>query len=255
MIMVLSCFDLLVVITNQPILIVDLVLWINEKYDLLLTVRLVEHLVIMFPTFSIMTLLVMSIERYLGAYYPIFHRTSVTKRRLLTFLAILLILPFILIIISFNDMIISYAVFLVVFFLPVFPPIVFINYKLFRISRKVRRNRQRPRTQDNRQHNTTSPIVSSLHVNLKNISTCLLVVSCFVALYIPGIFSMVFSFTEKPMSENRRLSHVWCGSVATGNSTLNCLIFFWKNDVLRREGMKILKSVKTRLFCTKAGQV
>ena len=57
------------------------------------------------------------------------------------------------------------------------------------------------------------------------------------------------------MSENRRLSHVWSGSVATGNSTLNCLIFFWKNDVLRKEGMKILKSVKTRLFCTKAGQV
>ena len=180
MIMVLSCFDLLVVITNQPILIVDLVLWINEKYDLLLTVRLVEHLVIMFPTFSIMTLLVMSIERYLGAYYPIFHRTSVTKRRLLTFLAILLILPFILIIISFNDMIISYAVFLVVFFLPVFPPIVFINYKLFRISRKVRRNRQQPRTQDNRQHNTTSPIVSSLHVNLLALlrNRCQKIVGC-----------------------------------------------------------------------------
>jgi hypothetical protein len=29
---------------------------------------------------------------------------------------------------------------------------------------------------------------------------------------------------------------------------LNCLIFFWKNDVLRREGKKILKTLKNRLF-------
>ncbi len=57
------------------------------------------------------------------------------------------------------------------------------------------------------------------------------------------------------MSENRRVAKFGAGTVANANSTLNCLIFFWKNDVLRNEGLKVLKTVKTRLFCTKADQV
>jgi hypothetical protein len=28
------------------------------------------------------------------------------------------------------------------------------------------------------------------------------------------------------------------------NSTFNCLIFFWKNKILRTEGMKLIKSMK-----------
>jgi hypothetical protein len=41
--------------------------------------------------FSLFTLLVMNFDRYLATSYPIFHRTSVTKGRLLTLLAILII--------------------------------------------------------------------------------------------------------------------------------------------------------------------
>ena len=43
-----------------------------------------------FFLFSPHVLFVMSMERYLGAYYPIFHCISVTKGRLLILLAILL---------------------------------------------------------------------------------------------------------------------------------------------------------------------
>jgi hypothetical protein len=28
------------------------------------------------------------------------------------------------------------------------------------------------------------------------------------------------------------------------NSTCNCLIFFWKNKILRTEGMKVIKGMK-----------
>ena len=41
--------------------------------------------------FSLFALLVMNFDRYLATSYPIFHRTSVTKGRLLTLLAILII--------------------------------------------------------------------------------------------------------------------------------------------------------------------
>ena len=166
MIMLLSCFDFLVVITSHPVVIVQLVLWINEEHHLLAMTQIYRHLSDLFIGFSIIALLVMNIERYLGVYYPIFHRTSVTRRRLLILLGVLFILPIILIVISVNNLVISLPVALVIFFAIVFPPIIFLNYKLFKISRKMRRD------------NTASPEPSTLHVNLKNISTCLLAVAC-----------------------------------------------------------------------------
>ncbi len=249
MIMVLSCFDFLVVITNHPVLMLRLILVSTEKYDLLAKVQIYERFTDLFIGFSIMALLVMNIERYLGVYYPFFHRTSLTKRRLLTLLAIFFIVPITLIIISVNDMVISFPVALIVFFVLVFPPFAFFNYKLFKISRKVRRDIA------NRRNNSTSPDVSSLHVKLKNISTCLLTVGCLLLMYIPAFIYIAFNFAEKSTSKNARVAKCWTSTVPNANSTFNCLIFFWKNDVLRKEGMKILKSVKTRLFCSKAGQV
>ena len=236
MIMVLSCFDFLVVITNHPSIIVRLVFWLNEEHHLLTVTKIYRRFSDIFIGFSIIALLVMNIERYLGVYYPFFHRTSVTRHRLLTLLAVLCILPIILFMISLNDLVISFSVGLIIFFAIVFPPIIFLNYKLFKISRKVRRD------------NTASPEPSTLHVNLKNIHTCLLAVACLVLMYIPTFFFIAFNIVEKPTSENVSMSKTWSDNVATANSTLNCLIFFWKNDVLRREGKKILKTLKNRLF-------
>ena len=249
MIMVLSCFDFLVVITGHPLLILRRVLWSTEKYDLLAMIQIYEHFANLFIGFSIIALLVMSIERYLGVYYPFFHRTSLTRRRLLTLLAILCIVPIILLIISSGNLVISFVMVVIIIFVIVFPPFAFLNYKLFKISRKVRRDIA------NRRDNSTSPDVSSLHVKLKNISTCLLAVGCPLFMYILAFFLTAFNFAEKSTSENTRVPNFWANTVTYVNSTFNCLIFFWKNDVLRKEGMKILKSVKTRLFCTKAGQV
>ena len=178
----------------------------------------------------------MNIERYLGVYYPFFHRTSVTRGRLLTFLAILCILPNIAIMISLNDVVMSLPVALVISFAIIFPPIIFLNYKLFKISRKMRRD------------NTTSPKESTSHVNLKKIHTCLLAVSCLMLMYTPTFFFIAFNFAEKSTSENTMVSRFWSVTVATTNSTLNCVIFFWKDDVLRREGKKVLKTLKNRIF-------
>jgi hypothetical protein len=79
MIMVLSCFDLASVITNHPLLALHLVFWINEKHDLVAKMEIYLHFGITAAGFSLVALL-MNIERYLGAYYPIFHRKSVTMQ-------------------------------------------------------------------------------------------------------------------------------------------------------------------------------
>ncbi len=243
MIMVLSCFDFLVVITGHPLLMLRLILWSTEKYDLLAKVQIYEHFATLFIGFSIMALLVMSIERYLGAYYPIFHRASLTRRTLLILLAIFFTIPIILAIISVNNLLISYPVGLIIFFVIVFPPFAFLNYKLFKISRKVRRDIA------GYGDNTTSPDVSALHVKLKNISTCLLAVGCLLLIFTPAFIFIAYSFAEKSTSENTRVAKFWADTVANANSTFNCLIFFWKNDVLRKEGVKVLKSLKNHLKC------
>jgi hypothetical protein len=67
-IMVLSCLDFLVVITSHPLDTLRLVLWLNEKYDLLNATNIHRHFSDLFIGFSIIALLVMNIERYLGVY-------------------------------------------------------------------------------------------------------------------------------------------------------------------------------------------
>ena len=235
MIMVLSCFDFVGVITNQPATLLYLIFWLREDYDLLIKIKTYVHFVTVFLAFSFHVLLVISFERYLGAYYPMFHRTSVTRRRLLTLLATLLIFQITFYVITINDMIVSRTLGIMIFFIVVYPPLVFLNFKLFKISKK------------GRQRNATSP-EKRTRIGLKTISTCVLVVACLLVLSIPSIVFIVFNMnTENSQASNARLSLVWTETIHIMNCTFNSLIFFWKNKVLRTEGIKILKTLKYRL--------
>ena len=232
MIMLMSCFDLVAVVTNHPEILAYLISWLREDYDLLPKMMLYLHMSGVFLGFSVRVLLVMSIERYLGAYYPIFHRASVTRRRLMTLLAILLILRITLEVITTHDMIISRTFIGVTYMIAVFLPLLFINFKLFKISREVRRRTSEKRTT----------------INLKSISTCLLAVACLVVLSVPTSIYIIFNMdTENKEASNVRLSYIWAATFFTMNCTFNSLIFFWKNKVLRTEGIKILKTLKDRL--------
>ena len=244
MIMVVSVCDFFVVITNYPTLILRLVWWLKDENSLLNIELIYENISNAFISCSITALLVMSIERYLGAYYPFFHRTSLTRRRLLTLLAVFSLVPITLHSISVNDWITSFAVALGIFILIVFPPFLFFNYKLFMISRKVRRDLA------NRRENASSPEIPTLHVNLRNISSCLLSVGCVGFVFTTAFLYIGFNFAEGSTSENTSMALYLTNTVANANSSLNCLIFFWKNDVLRREGIKAVKALRDRLRFT-----
>jgi hypothetical protein len=83
--------------------------------------------------------------------------------------------------------------------------------------------------------------------SLKNVSSCLLAVACYVTLSIP-----VFVYVGLRMNsaykmlnlDSSNLTAIWCMTIASMNSTFNCLIFFWKDKVLRPEGLKVFKSLK-----------
>ncbi len=226
MIMVLSCFDLASVVTNHAGLLLYLIFWSTEDYDSLPKVKFYLEYFVTFVGSSFIVLLVMNYERYLGTYYPFFHRTSVTRSRMLTLLAILLIFQNTLFMISRNDLVISGSLISKISAV-LYLPLLYLNFKLFKISREVLRRKERVR------------------INLKGISSCLLAVACLVVLLIPTFVYAVFSsITENKQALNRRLAFVWVATIYTMNGTFNSLIFFWKNKVLRIEGIKILKTLK-----------
>jgi hypothetical protein len=84
-------------------------------------------------------------------------------------------------------------------------------------------------------------------VSLKNISSCLLVVACVAAISIPTFVYIglrINSPETKNILNNVNLAGLWTITISSTNCTFNCLIFYWKNKVLRTEGLKILKSLK-----------
>ena len=234
MIMVLSCCDLLVVLTRHPLAILDAMLWFTEEFDMY--PRWVNALrsSAIFVVFSLNALVVMSFDRYLATSYPIFHRTSVTKGKLSTLFVILNIVSVILVLLSTNDFVISYEVgFLIRSNIHVLL-ILFLNYKLFTVAKRSRRN------------NEIAPAKKKSFA-LKNISSCMLAVACFLVLFAPlmAYVGLKKLSNEKGLTlNNTNVAGLWATTTTSMNSTCNCLIFYWKNKILRTEGMKVIKSTK-----------
>jgi Ca2+/Na+ antiporter len=231
--MVLSCCDLLAVLTSHPLMALNVMLFLTGKLDVVTGwVVISARFSAVFVGFSLLALLVMNLNRFLATYYPIFHRTSVTKRRLLTLLAILITVEITMVLISFTDLVIPFEVGLLIFIIIIFLPMLFVNYKLFTIARKSRRN------------NAISPEMKKTVLS-KTISSCLLAVVCFVVLNIPVFLYIGLTLTKKEFTlDNAILPGFWAATIASMNSTFNCLIFYWKNKILRTEGMKVFKSMK-----------
>ena len=175
----------------------------------------------------------MNFDRYLATHYPLFHRASVTKRRLLTLLGILFIIE-----VAFGQMyrnnLIPGYIHSIASSIIIAPPMFFINYKLFRIARKNRRNK--------------SPEIKR-SFSLKNIYSCLLATACLLMLAIPGILFIGLEMASKKklwLYDYAKFAGLWTRTAASMNSTCNCLIFYWKNKILRKEGMKLFKHMKIR---------
>ena len=194
-----------------------------------------------FLVFSLFALFVMNFDRYLATSYPIFHRTSVTKGRLLTLLAILIIVEITLGAMTVNDSVISYQVhvlILSILCILFIPAMLFIKYKLFLVVRKSRKNKR------------ISPEMKKTF-SLKNISSCVLVLAACVVVQISipafvyiGLRINSTETTNTWIMDNASLTLIWTITISLMNCTFNCLIFYWQNKVLRTEGLKVLKSLK-----------
>ena len=230
MIMLISCLDLVALFANHSLTVTLALYWLitgkKPVWELSPPALLLPVILLGFP---LIALLVMNFDRYLATYYPLFHRTSVTRGKLLIPLAVLC-LGFTMVSVTseYSIVPIPFPVFLAIGFVIFLLPMIFFNYKLFIIARKSRRNK------------TKSPEMRR-KFSLKKISSCLLSTACFIVLTIPLFVLIWLTITSH---EKAFILHYWVRTISSMNGTCNCLIFYWKNNVLRTEGMKVIKGIK-----------
>ena len=164
-----------------------------------------------------------------------------TKQKLITIFGILIIFQICLASLLstpvISDFLRLYHVGLVIFIILYFPPMLFMNCKLFVVAEKFRRRKGK------------SPELIKKSFSLKKLSSRLLAVACFVMLTIPVYVYIGLRITSKEEEftwDDVNLASLWSRTVSSMNSTFNCLIFYWKNKILRSEGMKVIKNIKIR---------
>ena len=247
MILVLSFFDLAAVVITHPVLILStLYFFVVGDYDELRE-QMRIYVCVLLEGFSMWVLLTLNFERFLGIVYPIFHRTSVTKKRILSFLAVLFVLNIIQSTLSFRNLLIPDNILVSVYLPFYFFMLLVLNYKMFVIAKAKQR--------DNRVDSanfTPGDKQRRKHIfDLKKVSTCFLAVACFFLCCCPGIVLCGVFFTQELPLYDRKVVplSLWLSTFVSMNSTFNCLIFFWKNEILRKEGMKIMKYVCSTVKC------
>ena len=241
-ILLLSCFDLAVVTITHPVIILSTIFWSNKdcserREQVKIYICILPH------AFSMVALLTLNIERFLGLTFPIFHRTSVTKKKLLTLQAFLTILLSGQIVLFLNNLKILSHVFVTADLFVLLSLFIYFNYKMFIIAKSKFRNKDvAPATAMSRDEGRKLRML-----NFKTILTCSLAVACFFICSSPQIiFSALRLTSETPLYDRQVvLFNLWALTFVSMNSTFNCLIFFWKNSILRREGVKIVKHLLT----------
>ena len=238
MIFVLSCFDLIAVATAHPVLILSTILWSSQHIQEDVNVKHAwEHIHILTAAFSMFALLTLNIERFIALKYPFFHHTAVSKRRLVFFLAFMMMTQILLSPLHHfyrnplrNILIAGFVLLLMLVF-------AYLNYEMLMIARSKRKNETVSPSDTSRKERKRHKIT------FKNISTCSLTVACFFICSLPQIvYSALRVRSETSMNDSdNQLFNLWSNTFASFNFTFNCLIFFWRNSILRREGMKIAK--------------
>ena len=245
MILILSCFDLAVVTITHPLLIASTIYYSREE------INVVRENARKFISFilchlSIFALFTLNIERFLALTRPFFHQASVTKTRIVCFQGFLMIVFVIGLspaLLNFNAKTLSNIVSLVTIFSLLFL-FIYSNYKMFLIAKSKRVDETvGPTTAMASDENREKRIL-----NLKNISTCSWAVGCFFFCSCPQIiYSILRLASETPIyDEQFLLFSLWSTTFISMNSTFNCLIFFWRNSILRHEGIKIVTFFSTK---------
>ena len=239
MILLLSSFDLLVIVAGHPAVILSAVSWssgnntvthwstkpTNKEYRLAEVAILVSNCT---KYLSLPALLAVTVDRYIAITRPFFHQIYVTKRRLL---ALSVAMQSLMVAVGmfrfFKDFKAIYYGGLLFLVGTEMITVAKMNYKMWRIATNIKHQRTTSKTQLK---------------HLKKNFTCLLAVACFYIAMTPlFVYAILRAASSSVLSEDTLvLLRLWGNTSLNISSTWNCLIFFWRNEILRSSGKKLL---------------
>ena len=231
LIMLQSFIDFAVGIINGPLYTIFLIFqirgiencifhFIRGRFSMLLT------------ALSITILTSMNLERYLGIVYPLIHRNKVTKKRVLNCFLVPCFLYFVLCGVSFVNTNPFKFVLIGNFFL-FLPTTVYIYIRIFFASAFPRG----PAVQVDVLPQNTSVLRRHLK-EIKLAKSCSFVIICAFVCFVPATVAGAINLSY---FEQIALN-TWCITLAHLNSSLNSIIFFWRDRFLRSEAKKIFQS-------------
>lgn len=181
------------------------------------------------PNVSMTTLFVLNLERYLGIIHPIFHVSKVTKRGLLTTTVTLWFLIVVEICtLFFDEKVLRLLLCLkICFFLTI---LISVYVKIFVTGREAAASE----TSNSECERSRQKVFVK---KTKLAKSCLIVVVCNILCFLP---SAVTSFAWQRAFFGIVLFS-WSITFVLMASTLNSVIFFWRNKILRSEAKKILR--------------
>ena len=187
--------------------------------------------------YTLTTLSAMNFERYIGILHPFRHRTAVTNKRLLAYVVVVCVMQTIIysFTLTHNQTVRPVIVTIISLFLF---STIFVYWKIFFTVHE--RNRTRNENSSKTASEKRRKSMWLLKVLKLAKSACLVVACCFVC-YVPATFAF------GPLNLNGTFEAVmfkiYFAVLALLNSTLNSIIYFWMNKMLRKHGIDTVKNI------------
>ena len=252
MIMVLSTIDLSVCIIVHPLHVINSIGEITQTAKCGIKMAYQTSAVI-FSGASFLTFFIMNCERFLSIVHPFFHLNHVTKHRCL----ILSFLPWIISVVTGIAPVFDLNIqsFITILALLVIIGTFYIYVCIYIVARKRRNSRERSISagtdeldfsQDSSRGTTAAlqskKTVSFLH-DIQLAKMYLFVVLSSIGLNLPNAVGL--AMYADPVKTVDVIVHlkIWTVTLVAMNSTMNCIIFFWSNNRLRKEGWRICKQL------------
>ncbi len=188
-----------------------------------------------------MTLFALNIERYLSILHPFYHRTKVTRSRLLKMVVAFWLFPLTLRSLRFifgkiMKIIISASIVCIVF------STVYIYASIYIAFRK------RPRLAEPRETEcrvTLTRVVEGRMNKKKELQNLKMTKSCAIVVGLVFVCNLPFAVTNSlPTSNTLTFVELWSITLSFSASSLNSLVFFWKNAILRKETKKLFQNLR-----------
>ena len=251
LIMLLSLNDLLVVVIVHPLFLFNSIRQLLGNGD---CISKAVYLTIakLLTGYSGLTLHVMNIERYFSIVHPFWYQRRVNRKVVLGLTVLFWALWTPVSFLSFLNGDIERSVLSACSAIVCFT-IIFVYGRIFQIARKKRRSIATPSVIElTIRDNSRLDIEKTQRPNkfaeaLKDIKLAkmfIILVVCSQVCYLPNVVYHIYLRTQNSeiKTESSLIMGNWVVTFISMNSTLNSLVFFWKNSQLRHEMLAIVKS-------------